>query len=139
MREFKNEPLVSFKEKANADAMQKAIDKVRGQLGRTYPLIIGGREYKDGPTFDSINPSNPSQVIGRFPLATVEQANQAVEAADKAFETWRHVAPEQRAEVLFKAAEIMRQRKFELEAWLVFEVSKTWPEADADIAELIDF
>jgi 1-pyrroline-5-carboxylate dehydrogenase len=139
MREFKNEPLVNFKEKTNADAMQKAIDKVRGQLGRTYPLIIGGREYKDGPTFDSINPSNPSDVIGRFPLATVEQANQAVDAADKAFETWRHVAPEQRAELLFKAAEIMRQRKFELEAWLVFEVSKTWPEADADIAELIDF
>ena len=139
MREFKNEPLTNFKDKANAEAMQKAIDLVRSQLGRTYPLIIGDREYKDGPTFDSINPAKPEEVIGRFPKATVEQAKQAIDAADKAFATWSHVPAKERAATLFKAADIMRERKFELEAWLVFEVSKSWAEADADIAELIDF
>jgi 1-pyrroline-5-carboxylate dehydrogenase len=78
-------------------------------------------------------------VVGRFPKATVEQANQAIEAADRAFETWSRVPAEKRAEYVFKASDILRERKFELEAWLVYEVSKTWPEADADIAELIDF
>jgi 1-pyrroline-5-carboxylate dehydrogenase len=139
MREFKNEPLVDFNDPVNAQKMQQALETVRGQLGRTYPIVIGGKEHKDGPTFDSINPANPQQVVGRFPKATVEQANQAIEAASKAFESWSKITPNKRAEYLFKISDLMRQRKFELEAWLVFEVSKTWPEADADVAELIDF
>ncbi|HSL71093.1 MAG TPA: aldehyde dehydrogenase family protein, partial [Longimicrobiales bacterium] len=139
MREFKNEPLTDFKDKANAERMRKAIEQVRGQLGRTYPLIIGNQEIRTEPTFDSINPANPDQVVGRFPKATVELANKAIEAADAAFESWSRVSPQDRAEIIFKAADIMRQRKFELSAWLVFEVSKSWAEADADIAELIDF
>src|SRR5262245_15202263 len=101
MREFKNEPLTNFKDKKNAEAMQAAVDLVRRQLGRTYPLIIGDREYKDGPTFDSINPARPDEVVGRFPKATVEQAREAIEAADKAFATWSQVSPEERAAKLF--------------------------------------
>ena len=139
MREFKNEPFTDFKNPENAKAMQAALDQVRGQLGRTYPLIIGGKEYSDGPTFDSINPSNPEQVIGRFPKATVEQANEAIAAADEAFKTWSQTPAEQRAQYVFAVADLMRTRKFELAAYLVYEVSKTWVEADADVAELIDF
>jgi 1-pyrroline-5-carboxylate dehydrogenase len=139
MREFKNEPLTNFNDKSNGDRMQKAIEQVRGQLGRTYPLIIGEREYKEGPTFDSINPAKPDEVVGRFLKATVEQAKEAIDAADQAFESWGHVSAQERAAKLFKAADLMRERKFELAAWLVFEVSKSWAEADADIAELIDF
>jgi 1-pyrroline-5-carboxylate dehydrogenase len=138
-RKFKNEPLTDFNDPKNAQRMQAALDKVRGELGRTYPLVIGGREISEGPTFESVNPAKPDQVVGRFPKATVEQANQAIEAADRAFETWSRVPAEKRAEYVFKASDILRERKFELEAWLVYEVSKTWPEADADIAELIDF
>ena len=138
-RKFKNEPLTDFNDPKNAQRMQQALEKVRGELGRTYPLVIGGREISEGPTFESYNPAKPDQVVGRFPKATVEQANQAIEAADRAFETWSRVPAEERAKYVFKAADILRERKFELEAWLVYEVSKTWPEADADIAELIDF
>ncbi len=139
MREFKNEPLTDFSDAANAERMQKALEKVRAQLGRTYPLIIDGKTHADGPTFDSINPANPDQVVGRFPKATVEQANQAIEAADRAFQGWSRVPARKRAEMVFKVSDLMRERKFELCAWLVYEVSKTWPEADADVAELIDF
>src|SRR5687767_12350436 len=112
MREFKNEPPTDFKKPENAKAMQAALEQVRGQLGRTYPLIIGGKEYSDGPTFDSINPANPQQVIGRFPKATVEQANEAIAAADRAFVAWSQVPAEQRAQYVFDVAELMRKRKF---------------------------
>jgi 1-pyrroline-5-carboxylate dehydrogenase len=139
MRKFTNEPLTNFKEPSNAERMTKALAQVRGQLGRTYPLIIDGQEYCDGSTFDSINPANPAEVVGRFPNATVEQANAAIEAADRAFESWSRVPVEERAQLIFRVSDLMRERKFELNAWLVYEVSKTWAEADADIAELIDF
>jgi 1-pyrroline-5-carboxylate dehydrogenase len=139
MREFKNEPLTDFQDAANVKRMEDALAQVRGQLGRTYPLIIGGETQSAGATFDSINPARPEQIVGRFPKATVEQANAAVEAADRAFSSWSRAPAKQRAAMIFRAADLMRERKFELCAWLVFEVSKTWPEADADIAELIDF
>lgn len=138
--EFKNEPFVDFTKAENAEKMRAAIEKVRGELGQTYPLIIGGREiYEADSMLESINPANPSQVVGRFPNATAEQAREAIDIADKAFQSWSKVPAKERADLVFRAAEIMRQRKFELEAWLVFEVSKSWAEADADIAELIDF
>lgn len=138
--EFRNEPFTDFSKPENAEKMRAAIEKVRGELGQTYPLIIDGREIYEGASMlESINPGNPSQVVGRFPNATVEQAREAIEAADKAFKSWSKVPAKERADLVFRAAEIMRQRKFELNAWLVFEVSKSWPEADVEIAELIDF
>ena len=139
MREFRNEPLTDFREPANRVRMEEALNQLRSQLGRTYPLIIDGKTWSEGPTFDSVNPAQPDQVIGRFHQASVEQANAAVAAADRAFDSWSRVPAAERAEYLFKAAELMRQRKFIWSAWLVYEVSKTWAEADADIAELIDF
>jgi 1-pyrroline-5-carboxylate dehydrogenase len=69
----------------------------------------------------------------------VERANRAIENANQTFQSWRKVPAEQRAAYLFKAADEMRRRKLELSAWLVYEVSKSWAEADGDIAEAIDF
>ncbi len=137
--EFKNEPFTNFNVPANAQKMEDSLAKVKGELGQTFPLIIGGKEYKDGPFSESISPFDSKLVVARFPKATAEQANQAVEAAHAAFQTWRRVEPEARARYLFNAAAVMRRKKFELAAWLVYEVSKSWVEADADIAELIDF
>lgn len=137
--EFTNEPFTDFSKPENAQKMEDALAKVRGELGQTYPLIIGGKEYRDGPFSESISPFDSKLVVARFPKATVEQANAAVEAADKAFKTWSKVDPEARARYLFNAAAVMRRKKFELCAWLVYEVSKSWAEADGDIAELIDF
>ena len=137
--EFRNEPLTDFSKEENATAMRAAIERVKSELGREYPLIIGGERMKAESKFDSINPANRTQVVGKFQKATKELANRAVEAAYEAFQTWRNVPAEERAQWLFRVAELMRQRKHELSAWMVYEVAKTWPEADGDTAEAIDF
>ena len=137
--EFANEPFVDFSKPENRKAMEDALRKVGAELGREYPLYIAGQKVTTAEKRPSLNPSHPSQVVGVFQVATVEMGVQAIEAAHKAFESWRHVPAEQRADCLFRAAAILRRRKFEIEALICYEVGKTWPEADADLAETIDF
>ena len=137
--EFKNEPFIDFSKSENRKAMEAALAAVRGQFGREYPLTIGGEKVFTKEKIQSTNPSKPSEVIGIFQKATVEMANQAVEAAHKAFEMWKREPAEERVACLYRTADALRKQRFELMAWLTFEIGKTWPEADADIAELIDF
>src|SRR5689334_896936 len=137
--EFRNEPFTDFTKEENAQAMRDALEKVGAELGREYPLVIGGERITTESKLESINPANRTQVVGRFNKATKELANRAVEAAAEAFKTWRNTPAEKRAELLFCVAEIMRERKHELSAWMIYEVAKTWPEADGDTAEAIDF
>ena len=137
--EFRNEPLTDFITADNINAMLAALEKVNSQLGQEYPLVIGGERIKTESKFDSINPANRTQVVGHFNKATKELASRAVETASKTFETWKNVPAEERAQLLFRVAELMRARKHELSAWMIHEVAKTWPEADGDTAEAIDF
>ena len=137
--EFRNEPFTDFSKEENAQAMRDAIEKVKDQLGREYPLVIGGERLTTGDTLDSYNPANRTQLVGRFHKATKELANQAVEKAAEAFQTWKDTPADERAALLFRAAAIMRERKHELSAWMIHEVAKTWPEVDGDTAEAIDF
>jgi 1-pyrroline-5-carboxylate dehydrogenase len=136
---FKNAPFTDFSQAANRQAQLDALEQVKNELGQTYPLIIGGKKISSETTFASINPSSPEQVIGHFASATIEQANAAVQAAEEAFKSWKRVAVEERAGYLFAAAELLRQRRFYLNAWMIYEVGKSWVEADADTAESIDF
>src|SRR5712691_2937027 len=137
--EFVNEPFIDFSRPENRKRMEETLKKVAAEFGREYPMYIGGQKVITTDKKTSTNPSHPSQVIGVFQSASVEQANQAVEAAAKAFETWKRVPAEQRVQCLFRAAQILRDRKFEINALIVYEAGKTWPEADADTAETIDF
>ena len=137
--EFRNEPFTDFTKEENAQAMRAALEKVKSELGREYPLVIGGERINTGDTLDSINPANRAQVVGTFHKATRELANIAVETAAEAFKTWRNVPGEERAQLIFRVAELLRARKHEFSAWMVYEVAKTWPEADGDTAEAIDF
>jgi 1-pyrroline-5-carboxylate dehydrogenase len=137
--EFRNEPLTDFTKADNAAAMRAALEKVGGQLGQEYPLVIGGERIKTDSKFDSINPANRTQVVGKFQKATKELANRAVESAHQTFQSWRNVPAEERAQLLFRVAEILRTRKHEFSAWMIHEVAKPWPEADGDTAEAIDF
>src|SRR5438128_9828375 len=137
--EFRNEPFTDFSKEENAQAMRTALEKIKSELDREYPLVIGGERIKTGDTLESINPANRTQVGGKIHKTTKELANQAVETAHKTFQTWRNVPAEERAQLLFRVAELMRQRKHELSAWMIYEVAKTWPEADGDTAEAIDF
>lgn len=136
---FKNEPLTDFSKPANRKAMETALAKVKAMLGKEYPLVIGGEEIRTEEKFISINPSRPSEVVGLFSKANPGLANKAIETAAEKFEEWKWVDPKKRADYLFKAAKMMRQRKHEFSAVMIYEVGKTWPEADADTAEAIDF
>ena len=137
--EFRNEPLTDFTNETNAQAMRDAIERVKSELGREYPLVIGGERITTEGKLDSINPANRTQLVGRFSKATKELATRAVDTAYETFRTWKNVPAEQRAELLFRAAVILRERKHEMSAWMIHEVAKTWPEADGDTAEAIDF
>src|SRR4030095_10694156 len=137
--EFRNEPLTDFSKEENAQAMRSAIAKVKGELGRDYPLVIGGERITTADKLTSLNPANRKQVIGSFHKATKELAERAVETADATFQTWKNVPAQERADLVFRTAAILRQRKHELSALMVYEVAKTWAEADGDTAEAIDF
>lgn len=139
LRPFVNEPLTDFSKPENVAAFEKAIELVRSQLGQKYPLRIGGHQIWDGNTFNSINPARPKEVVGTFVSATPAHVDQAVEAAHAAYQTWQYTPAYERARFLLNAAAEMRRRKHEFSAWMVFEVGKSWVEADADTAEAIDF
>ena len=136
---FVNEPLTDFSKEENARKMRAAIEKVRGQLGREYDLIIGGKRIKTADKIKSLNPAKPSQVVGLHQKAGKEHVEPAMQAALSAFEHWSRTSIEERASLLFHVADLLRERKFEFGAWMIFEVSKNWAEADADVAETIDF
>ena len=136
---FQNEPLVSFDVPENARAMRDALQLVRRQLGREYPLILSGDRVFTTPEIVSHNPARPSEIVGTHHSAGPEFADRAISAATKAFETWQWTSIDERVELLLRAADVLRRRKFEFSAWLVYEVGKSWVEADAETAEAIDF
>jgi RHH-type proline utilization regulon transcriptional repressor/proline dehydrogenase/delta 1-pyrroline-5-carboxylate dehydrogenase len=136
---FRNEPLADFSREESGRAMRAALEEVGRQLGRTYPLVINGRPVSTPTTIDSVNPSHCRQVVGRCGRATVENATQALATAQNAFPGWRDTDPADRAGYLFRAADVVRRRRFELAAWEVYECGKQWREADADVAETIDY
>ncbi len=138
-KSFVNEPLTDFRITENMVAFQAALTKVRAQLGRRHPLIIGGEKIYTDDVVESRNPSDPSEVIGLVSQATPELADRAVREAARAFEHWRRIPASERARYLFSAAKIMRERKHEFSALMVLEAGKPWVEADGDTAEAIDF
>src|SRR5579862_3425668 len=129
---FVNQPLLDFTQEEHKQAQQAALVQVKSELGRTYPLIIGAEKITNTTTFASLNPSQPDEVIGYFSRATVEQTQQAVQNAATTFESWKRVPAQERANYLFAAAELMRQRRYYINAWMIYEVGKSWVEADGD-------
>src|SRR6202453_1052940 len=136
---FRNEPFIDFSDSANVHGMQAALTRVGDLLGHEYELIIGGQRSRTAEKIESLNPARPAQVVGVHQKAGLEHAERAMQAALDAFSTWQYVAVEERVALLLRSAELIRQRKFEFCAWLTYEVGKNWVEADADVAETIDF
>ncbi len=146
---FKNEAFLNFGNGDVKRAMQEALRAVEGQLGHEYPLIIGGERVLTPSAsgvggaatgrIRSVNPARPAQVVGVHCEAEPEHVAKAVAAAAKAFTTWKTVPAAERAGLLLRAAEILTLKKLEYCAWLTYEVGKNWAEADADVAECIDF
>jgi 1-pyrroline-5-carboxylate dehydrogenase len=136
---FRNEPFVDFHDHENVRAMQAALTSVGDMLGHEYELVIGGQRVRTAEKIESLNPARPAQIVGVHQKAGLEHAERAIQAAEKAYASWQYAPVEERVALLLQAAEIIRQRKFEFCAWLTYEVGKNWVEADADVAETIDF
>ncbi|MBB6669741.1 L-glutamate gamma-semialdehyde dehydrogenase [Cohnella nanjingensis] len=136
---FRNEPLTPFAGEAEKEAFRAALGRVRASLGASYAPVVGGRKVETGRRTPSVNPAEIGQIVGNVHQADAALAEQAVQAAAIAYEGWRQTTPGARARCLYKAAAILRRRKHEFSAWMVFESGKTWAEADADTAEAIDF
>lgn len=139
IEKFRNEPFTDFSKEENKIRFQSILKEISGQLNQEYPIVIkGNKKYLD-EKFYSYNPSNKDEIVGIMQKGSIKEINEAVEAAYEAFEDWRFYPPEERALYLFKAAQLLRKRKFEMAAWQVYEVGKNWAEADADVAEAIDY
>lgn len=136
---YQAEPSTDFKNTDTVKAFTKALNNVREELGKDYPLIIGGERVFTDDKIVSSNPANHQETIGRVSMATKEHVDLAMKEASEAFTIWSSWTPEARANVLFRAAAITRRRKFEIASWTVFEIGKPWNEADGEIAEAIDF
>lgn len=137
--DFQNEPPTDFAVAENRRQMEQALEQVRGRLGQHEKLVIGGVREESDEHLDSINPSHRREVIGTVAMAGPEHVEAAVKAARQALPDWWARGAEGRAEVLRDAARQMRERRFELAAWIVLEAGKPWRDADADVAEAIDF
>ncbi|MDX2153111.1 MAG: L-glutamate gamma-semialdehyde dehydrogenase [Bryobacteraceae bacterium] len=136
---FTNASYDDFSLPANRQAMEKALAYVRSQFGREYDLLIDGERVKTGDLLDSVNPSRPREIVGRHHKSTRELAVRAIEGAAAYFEEWRFTPAEDRVLMLLRAAAILRERKYEFNAWLIYEAGKSWIEAEADTCEAIDF
>jgi 1-pyrroline-5-carboxylate dehydrogenase len=136
---FRNEPFTNFSDAENAHAMRRELERVQDMLGHEYEMVIGGERVRSQEKMKSLNPARPAQVVGIHQNAGLEHVELAMSAALKAFETWQYAPVEDRTSLLLRAAQIIRDRKFEFCAWLTYEVGKNWAEADADVAETIDF
>ena len=136
---FAPQPYVDFSKETPRQKMLEALERVRSQLGRSYPLWIGGKPVTTSETFTSTSPADPDLVIGVMSKANVDHAEQTIQSAAAAFKEWGRTDPDVRARILIKGAAIMRRRVYELSAWMCFEESKSWIEAYADTCEAIDF
>ncbi|MDA3843773.1 MAG: L-glutamate gamma-semialdehyde dehydrogenase [Candidatus Kapabacteria bacterium] len=139
MTPFANMTYLNFEDPEILKQQQDALDKVRAQFGKEYPNIINGKEVFTERKTTSINPGNPDEVVGVFQKGGQDGAEVAIQAAAKAFETWKFTPAQERANYLFRTAQIIRERRLEINAWMISEAGKSFLEADADTCEGIDF
>ncbi len=137
--EFRNEPYTDFAQAENLVRMEAAQELVRTRLGRQYDLLLCGERIRTDERITSVNPARPDEVVGIVQKATVELAERAVEEAFRQFPAWSRTPASDRIGMALRLAALIRERKLEFNAWLVFEAGKTWPEAEAEVAEAVDF
>ncbi len=139
MKPFRNEKYNDFNLPEIRKKMEKALAQMEAEFGKEYGIVIGSERIRLDNKFHSYNPSKKGEIIATFQKADEKTAEKAMSVALETFKSWRYTPAKVRASYLFKIAEIMRRRRFELNACMVYEVGKNWLEADADVAEAIDF
>ncbi len=138
-KKFSNIADIDFSKFENIELQSQKLREIREQFGRSYPLIINNETVKTNEWMDSLNPARPQEIIGKIAKATPPQAESAIASARVAFPLWSALSSRERANYLFKAAQIMQSRRSELTAWIIYETGKAWAESDADVSEAIDF
>src|SRR5437016_2956028 len=136
---YKNASLTNFVHPESQEKMRAALRDVRARFGRKYPLVIDGKDVWTDKLLPSLTPSAPEQGVAPVAEAGIPEAESAVKAARRAFQTWGRTPFEERCQLLERVAAILDRRRFELSAVEVFEVGKAWAEADGDIREAMDF
>lgn len=138
-KQFSGAPDTDYGREELRRKAQGAVTRVHNQLGKTYLPLINGEYVQTESFIDSVNPSNPTEIVGKIGLISMTQADDALNAAKEAFKIWGKTPVNIRAGILRKAAEIMENRRHELTAWMCFEVGKIVKEGDPEVSEAIDF
>lgn len=139
LADFRNCPLTDFTRDEISQKMREALSRVRERLGREYPVVIGGETKYCEAKFESYNPAQKDEVVGIFQQSTSELLDQAIASAGETYQRWSREPVEERVRAILRISQLMKERRLELAAWMVIEVGKSWVEADADVAEAIDF
>ncbi|MBL1210285.1 L-glutamate gamma-semialdehyde dehydrogenase [Geminocystis sp. GBBB08] len=136
---FEGTPDTDYGRESNLTKARQGLTIVHNQLGKTYLPLINGKYVETEEYIDSVNPSNPSEIVGKIGLISLSQADEAMNSAKKAFKTWSKTTAKERADILRKAGDIIESRRHELTAWMCYEVGKILKEGDPEISEAIDF
>ena len=130
----------SRKQKVHRAAGRPAQKSTPRSEVRNYQNYIGGKwvDSNSGESFENINPADTRDVVGRFPLSTRQDINDAVNAAQEAFNRWRRTPAPRRAEILFRLGEILIRQKDRLAADMTREMGKVLKETGGDVQEAID-
>lgn len=138
-QQFPGAPDTDYGREELRTSAKQALTQVHNQIGKTYLPLINGEYVQTEDYIDSVNPSNPSEVVGKIGLISVAQADEAMNCAKEAFKTWSTTPVRVRAGILRKAGDIMEERRHELTAWMCLEVGKILKEGDPEVSEAIDF
>lgn len=136
---FINEPFTSFADENHRKKLYKALENSASDIQKNYPLIINGKHIQTGQLHTHHNPSHPEIILGYIHLSDLKTAYEAINHAQSGFEIWKQTPIKTRITLLEKIGELIKRDRFQLMALQIREVGKTWAEADADIAEAIDF
>ena len=128
-----------FSNEGNAASYRAALGRVEAQLGLHAPLVVGGRHAETAGVIRSLNPARPMQVVGTTSSATPDHASDAIAAAWRAFSGWSGTPAAERAEIVHRVGDLIADRIYDFAAWQTYEAGKNWVEAEADVAEAIDF
>ncbi len=139
MNPFENAAEADFSRAQEREAMSEALGSVRARFGRGYAAVIDGAAVETGKWTRVLNPSNPDEWVGSVAVCDCGTADRAVDAARQAFESWGRTSAGRRVEIVSRAGELLHERRFEMAAWLVYEVGKTWREAHGDVTEAVDY
>jgi 1-pyrroline-5-carboxylate dehydrogenase len=139
LEDYRATPYSDFSEAEPAASYQRALSAVRDRLGLHAPLVIGEKRIDTKERIVSVDPSQPDRTIGTASSATADDANRAIEAAWEAFPAWASRGAEERAELVSRVGDLLADRIHEYAAWQTYEAGKNWLEAEADVAEALDF